>query len=176
MKYLVGLVMILFSVTVFSKQNELDFKSWENTGKWGVYYKKPDSHFNPLKIKKYKDNYLPAFNYVIKVFETQNVNNEFCLIGYKFNKSSYCDGFERVIIFWKTANYFINWEVPDGDYDDKYKSIIFSTPFVDISKSVVPYKEAEGAQALWAKEGVIQMMNDCELNGQKITITPSGVR
>ncbi|CDH06972.1 hypothetical protein XBO1_2510006 [Xenorhabdus bovienii str. oregonense] len=41
-----------------------------------------------------------------------------------------------------------------------------------MSKTVVHDKETEGVQALWAKEVVIQMINDCELNGQKITITP----
>ncbi|KMJ45747.1 hypothetical protein AB204_07355 [Xenorhabdus khoisanae] len=31
------------------------------------------------------------------------------------------------------------------------------------------------AQALWAKEGVMQLIDDCELHGQKITIKPSEV-
>ncbi|CBJ79261.1 hypothetical protein XBJ2_40013 [Xenorhabdus bovienii str. Jollieti] len=41
-----------------------------------------------------------------------------------------------------------------------------------MSKSVIHDKETEDAQALWTKEVVIQMINDCELNGKKITITP----
>ncbi|MBI6547756.1 hypothetical protein [Xenorhabdus lircayensis] len=50
---------------------------------------------------------------------------------------------------------------------------IFSKPFIDINEYVVPYKEAMNHQALWAKEGVIQIIDDCELHGQKITIKPS---
>ncbi len=79
------------------------------------------------------------------------------------------------MVFWENANYLIDWNLPDGDYDGKYKAIILSKPFINISTSVVPYKEAEGAQALWAKEGVIQLIDDCELHGQKITIKPSEV-
>ncbi|MDE9519061.1 hypothetical protein KKJ17_15335 [Xenorhabdus bovienii] len=176
MKYLIGFCIILLSFTAFSKQDELDFKAWEKTGQWGIYDSKPDSHFNPLKIKKYKEGYLPSFSYLIKIFNLQNVNNQYCLIGYKMNKTKEYDGFESVIVFWKTANYLIDWDLPNSEDDHSYKAIIFSKPFIDMNESVVPYKEAEGAQALWAKEGVIQMMNDCELNGQKITITPSGVR
>ncbi|MBD2783750.1 hypothetical protein ID858_06655 [Xenorhabdus sp. DI] len=176
MKWLIGFCMILFSFAAFSKQGELDFKAWKEAGGWGIYNDKPDSHFNPLTIKKYNKNYLLAFKYIIKVLNTQNVNNDFCLIGYKFDKKNDSDGFERVIIYWKTANRLINWEVPDGDDDGQYESIIFSKPFIDISDSVVPYKEAEGAQALWAKEGVIQIIDDCELHGQKITIKPSEVK
>ncbi|MDE1483018.1 hypothetical protein [Xenorhabdus bovienii] len=176
MKYLIGFCIILLSFTAFSKQDELDFKAWEKTGQWGIYDSKPDSHFNPLKIKKYKEGYLPSFSYLIKLFNLQNVNNQYCLIGYKMNKTKEYDGFESVIVFWKTANYLIDWDLPNSEDDHSYKAIIFSKPFIDMNESVVPYKEAEGAQALWAKEGVIQMMNDCELNGQKITITPSGVR
>ncbi|CDH24773.1 hypothetical protein [Xenorhabdus bovienii] len=176
MKYLMGFVMILLSFTAFSKQDELDFKAWEKAGGWGIYNEKPDSHFKPLKINSYKEAYLPTFSYLIKRFNFQNVNNKYCLIGYKWNETKDRDERENIIVFWKTANYLINWNLPDGKDDDSYKTIIFSKPFIDMSESVVPYKEAEGAQALWAKEGVIQMMNDCELNGQKITITPSGVR
>ncbi|MDE9446038.1 hypothetical protein KKJ04_10555 [Xenorhabdus bovienii] len=176
MKYLIGFCIILLSFTAFSKQDELDFKAWEKTGQWGIYDSKPDSHFNPLKIKKYKEGYLPSFSYLIKLFNLQNVNNQYCLIGYKMNKTKEYDGFESIIVFWKTANYLIDWDLPNSEDDHSYKAIIFSKPFIDMNESVVPYKEAEGAQALWAKEGVIQMMNDCELNGQKITITPSGVR
>ncbi|MDE9495642.1 hypothetical protein KKJ09_19155 [Xenorhabdus bovienii] len=176
MKYLIGFCIILLSFTAFSKQDELDFKAWEKTGQWRIYDSKPDSHFNPLKIKKYKEGYLSSFSYLIKLFNLQNVNNQYCLIGYKMNKTKEYDGFESVIVFWKTANYLIDWDLPNSEDDHSYKAIIFSKPFIDMNESVVPYKEAEGAQALWAKEGVIQMMNDCELNGQKITITPSGVR
>ncbi|MCG3469371.1 hypothetical protein L7750_02845 [Xenorhabdus bovienii] len=176
MKYLIGLCMILFSLTAFSKQDELDFKAWEKTGSWGIYDSKPDNYFKPLKINNYKEGYLRSFSYLIKRFNLQNVNNEYCLIGYKWNKTKDRDERERIIVFWKTANYLIDWDLPDGEDDHRYKAIIFSKPFIDMNESVVPYKEAEGAQALWAKEGVIQMMNDCELNGQKITITPSGVR
>ncbi|MDC9598413.1 hypothetical protein [Xenorhabdus anantnagensis] len=175
MKYFIGFIIILFSVTAFSKQEELDFKAWEEAGGWGIYNDKPDSHFNPLTVKKYKENYLPAFSYVINAFNKQNVSNDFCLMGYKFNKKNDHNEFERVVIYWKTNNRLINWEIPDGDYDELYRSIIFSKPFIDISDSVVPYKEAEGAQALWAKEGVIQLIEDCELHGQKITIKPSEV-
>ncbi|MDE9442751.1 hypothetical protein KKJ13_14330 [Xenorhabdus bovienii] len=71
MKYLVGLVIILFSVTAFSKQNELDFKAG------GFITQKPNGKFNLLKIIKYRENYLPAFSCVIKFSEKQNVNNDF---------------------------------------------------------------------------------------------------
>ncbi|MDC9589078.1 hypothetical protein PSI23_07035 [Xenorhabdus sp. XENO-10] len=47
--------------------------------------------------------------------------------------------FERVVICWKTANRLINWEIPDGDYDELYRLIIFSKPFIDINEYVVPY-------------------------------------
>ncbi|WP_086109415.1 hypothetical protein [Xenorhabdus vietnamensis] len=167
--------MILVSMDSFSKQNELDFKAWGDTGQWGIYYKKPDGYFNPLEIKKYKENYFSAFSYVINFLNTQNVNNDFCLIGYEFNKGIDRDGFESVIIYWKTANRLIDWEVPDGDYDELYRSIIFSKPFIDINEYVFPYKEAMNHQALWAKEGIMQIIDDCELHGQKITIKPSEV-
>ncbi|CDH24772.1 hypothetical protein [Xenorhabdus bovienii] len=176
MKYFIGFVMILFSVSAFSKQDELDFNTWEKTGNWGIYNAKPDSHFDPLKINDYKENYLPAFSYIINIFEKQNLNNNFCLIGYKWNKTNERDEFERIVIFWKTNNYLINWNLPDGNDDDRYKGIIYSKPFIDISEYAVPYKEAMNHQALRAKEGIIQIINDCELNGQKITITPSEVK
>ncbi|MEX0444710.1 hypothetical protein [Xenorhabdus sp. SGI246] len=175
MKYLIGITIILFSISAFTKQEQLDFNAWEEKGSWGIFASKPDDRFDPLKIKKYKENYILAFSYIINVLEEQNVINKFCLIGYKFYKKSDRDGFNSVIVYWKNANRLINWELPDGNYDDKFKSILYSKPFIDISDSVVPYKEAEGAQALWAKEGVIQMMEDCELHGQKITIKPSEV-
>ncbi|AOM41873.1 hypothetical protein [Xenorhabdus hominickii] len=70
----------------------------------------------------------------------------------------------------------INWDLPEGEDENSYKFIIFSKPFINMSTSVVPYKEAEGAQALWAKEGVIQLIDDCELHGQKITINPCEVQ
>ncbi|MDC9613748.1 hypothetical protein PSI19_07570 [Xenorhabdus khoisanae] len=101
--------------------------------------------------------------------------NSNCLIGYEFDKKSDRDGFSSVIIYWKTANRLINSELPDRNYDDKFKSILCSKLFINISESVVPYKEAEGSQALWAKEGVMQVIEDCELHGQKITIKPSEV-
>ncbi|MDX7990733.1 hypothetical protein [Xenorhabdus littoralis] len=175
MRCFIGFIIILFSITAFSKQDELDFKAWEAEGGWGLYNRKPDNYFNPLTITKYKDNYLLAFSYLIDSLGSKSINNDFCLIGYKFNEKINHDGFERVIVYWKTFNRLINWELPDGGYDDNYKSIIFSKPFIDISESVVPYKEAEGAQALWAKEGVIQLIEDCELHGQKITIKPSEI-
>ncbi|REF26640.1 hypothetical protein BDD26_1310 [Xenorhabdus cabanillasii] len=90
----------------------------------GVYNRKPDSYFNPLTIKRYKENDILAFSYIIKVLNTQNVNNDFCLIGYKFNKKNGSNEFERVIIYWETANRLINWKLPDGNYDDKFKSIL----------------------------------------------------
>ncbi|CDH24774.1 hypothetical protein [Xenorhabdus bovienii] len=176
MKYLVGLVMILFSVTAFSKQNELDFKAWEKKGSWGIYSEKPDGNFKILEIKDYRDNYLPAFSYLIKVFKMQDVDNHYCLIGYKWNKKKDSDEHKSFMVFWKTANHMIDWNLPDGDDENRYKGIIYSKPLTDMSKYVVPYKEAEGGQAMWAKEGVIQMMDDCELNGQDITIKPSEVR
>ncbi|WP_340618980.1 hypothetical protein [Xenorhabdus entomophaga] len=175
MKYFIFFIVSLFSMASFSKQDELDFNAWEKTGKWGVFYKKPESYFDPLKIKKYKENYFLAFGYVIKELGEQNINNNFCLIGYKFNKERDREEFERVVIYWKTNNRLINWEVPDGEHYEQYKSIIFSKPFINMNVSVVPYKEAEGAQALWAKEGVMQLIDDCELHGQKITIKPSEI-
>ncbi|WP_340620052.1 hypothetical protein [Xenorhabdus siamensis] len=176
MKYLIGLCMILFPLIAYSKkQEELDFNFWEKTGQWGIYYKKPDSTFNPLRIKKYKENYFPALSYLIRKFNLQKVNNQYCLIGYNFDKTKEYDEFESMIIFWKNANYLIDWVIPDSGDDYDYKAILFSKPFIDMSEYVVPYKEAMGAQALWAKEGVIQMMEDCELHGQKITIKPSEV-
>ncbi|PHM35631.1 hypothetical protein [Xenorhabdus innexi] len=177
MKYLIGIIMVFFSINASAKRSNLDFKYWDESGGWGIYNRKPEGYFNPLKIKKYKENYIRAFNYAIKVFEKQKEINYFCLIGYDFYKKDGHDEFKRVVVYWKTANRLINWEVPDGDddNDDRYKSIIFSKPFIDINEYVVPYKEAEGAQALWAKEGVIQILDDCELHGEKITIKPSEV-
>ncbi|WP_426578233.1 hypothetical protein ACP179_10930 [Xenorhabdus stockiae] len=175
MKYFLGVIVIFFSIISYSKQEMLDFKSWQEKGSWGIFPSKPDSRFSPLKIKKYKENYNVALSYIIKILEKQDVNNKFCLIGYNFDKNENHNEFNNVIIFWENANYLINWELPDGDYGEKFKSILYSKPFIDITDSVVPYKEAEGAQALWAKEGVIQIMEDCELHGQKITIKPSEI-
>ncbi|MCC8380216.1 hypothetical protein, partial [Xenorhabdus sp. PB30.3] len=167
--------MMLFSLSVFSNQDELDFNTWEKTGGWGIYYKKPDNRFNPLEIKKYEKYYLPSLSYLINSFDMKNEDNKYCLIGYQFHKTKGHDEFESVIIFWENANYLIDWVIPDSGDNYNYKAILFSKPFIDMKDSVVPYKEAEGAQALWAKEGVIQMMEDCEFNGQKITIKPSEV-
>ncbi|MDX7999373.1 hypothetical protein FE394_09190 [Xenorhabdus sp. Reich] len=175
MKYLIGFFIIYFSISAFSKQSGLDFKGWEKTGQWGIYNLKPDNHFSPLKINNYRDNYLSSFSYLIKLFHKENVENKFCIIGYKWDKTKEHEGIERTIVFWKTANQLISWDLPDGEHYEKYRTIVLSKPFIDISESVVPYKEAEGAQALWAKEGVIQLIEDCELHGQKITIKPSEV-
>ncbi|MGJ0625250.1 hypothetical protein [Xenorhabdus bovienii] len=49
------------------------------------------------------------------------------------------------------ANYLIDWALLDGEDDHRYKAIIFSNPFIDMSKTVVHDKETEGAQALWAR-------------------------
>ncbi|MCC8368078.1 hypothetical protein J8V57_17735 [Xenorhabdus sp. PB61.4] len=175
MKKFIFLFIILFSSSSFSNKEELNFKDWENKGSWGIYNEKPDSYFNPLKIKDYKEGYLPSFSYLINKFGFNSVNNTYCVIGYKWNKKEDDEEFTRVIVFWKNANYLIDWDLPDGDTEHRYKAIIFSKPFIDMKDSVVPYKEAEGAQALWAKEGVIQLLEDCELHGQKITIKPSEV-
>ncbi|PHM59401.1 hypothetical protein [Xenorhabdus sp. KK7.4] len=176
MRWLLSFIMILFSISVFSQQKEeLDFEAWNKTGNWGMFYRKPDSHFKILEIKNYNESYLPSFSYLINKFGFNSVNNTYCVIGYKWNKKEDDEELTRVIVFWKNANYLIDWDLPDGDTEHRYKAIIFSKPFIDITESVVPYKEAEGAQALWAKEGVIQMMEDCELHGQRITIKPSEV-
>ncbi|MBD2811255.1 hypothetical protein ID853_10260 [Xenorhabdus sp. Vera] len=137
----------------FSKQGDLDFKAWDKTGQWGIYNIKPDNYFNPLKINDYKDNYLSSFSYLINLLHKENVNNKFCIIGYKWGKTKSHEKFERVVVFWKTANQLISWDLPEGDHYEKYRTIVLSKPFIDIIESVVPYKEAEGAQALWAKEG-----------------------
>ncbi|MCE1709278.1 hypothetical protein LWT31_23605, partial [Enterobacter hormaechei] len=97
----------------------LDFKAWEKKGSWGIYNKKPDNYFNPLKINRYKEGYLPSFSYLIKEFDLQNVVNQYCLIGYKWNKTKENNEFESIIIFWKTANYLIGWNLPDGQDDYK---------------------------------------------------------
>ncbi|PHM59402.1 hypothetical protein [Xenorhabdus sp. KK7.4] len=175
MKYFIGLCIVLFSSISLSQKDNLDFKAWGKTGNWGIYDSKPNNYFNPLKIKEYRDGYLPSFSYLINLFNFRNVNNKYCLIGYKWNKTKNSEERERVVIFWENANYLIDWDLPDGDDDNRYKAIIFSKPFIKMDRSVFPYKEAEGAQALWAKEGIIQMMEDCELHGQKITIKPSEI-
>ncbi|WP_426578232.1 hypothetical protein ACP179_10925 [Xenorhabdus stockiae] len=176
MRLLLSFIMILFSLSVFSQQKEeLDFEAWNKTGNWGMFYRKPDSHFKILEIKNYNESYLPSFSYLINLFDLKNVDNEYCLIGYKWEKTEESDEFERIMVIWKTANYLINWNLPDGDDESSYKAIIFSKPFTDMNETVFPYKETEGAQALWAKEGVIQLLEDCELHGQKITIKPSEV-
>ncbi|WP_446470224.1 hypothetical protein [Xenorhabdus stockiae] len=175
MKYLISFFIILFSITAFSNQDKLDFKSWSNTGQWGIFYRHPDSHFKILEINKYKEGYLPAFSYLINLFDLKNVDNEYCLIGYRWKKTKENNELERLMIVWKTANYLIHWNLPDEKDAYSYKAIIYGKPFIDMNESVVPYKEAEGAQALYAKEGVIQLLEDCELHGQKITIKPSEV-
>ncbi|PHM35630.1 hypothetical protein [Xenorhabdus innexi] len=175
MKSFVFLFIVFFSSNSFSNQDELDFKAWERKGSWGIYNKKPDGSFNPLKIKDYREGYLPSFSYLINKFGFGDKNNTYCLIGYQWNKKENSEERTRVVVFWKNANYLIDWDLPDGDTYHRYKAIIFSKPFINLNESVVPYKEAEGAQALWAKEGIIQMINDCELHGEKITIKPSEV-
>lgn len=175
MKFSLFFIISLLSFAAFSKSDELDFHAWDKTGNWGIYDSKPDGYFNPLAIKRYKENYLTSFSYLIKEFNLQNMVNQYCLIGYKWNKTKEDDEFESIIIFWKNANHLIGWRLPEGQDEYNYKAIIFSKPFIDMNDSVVPYKEAEGAQALWAKEGVIQLIDDCELHGQKITIKPSEV-
>ncbi|PHM44793.1 hypothetical protein Xmau_01507 [Xenorhabdus mauleonii] len=163
------------TTTAFSQQSDLNFNAWEKKGGWGIYNKKPDSHFNPLNIKKYREGYLISFSYIIGLFEFKNVNNKYCLIGYKWNATKENKEHKSIIVFWENANYLIDWDLPDEKMENRYKAIIFSKLFIDINESVVPYKEIGRGQILWAKEGVVQVIEDCGRYGQKITIKPSEV-
>ncbi|MCC8380217.1 hypothetical protein [Xenorhabdus sp. PB30.3] len=172
MNYLIGMIFVLFNVIFCLKQDKLNLQALEKNENWGIYTSIPDGKFEPLKIKKYKEIYILAFSYIIKILGKQDVNNNFCLIGYHFDKKMGHDEFNDVVIYWKTANRLISWELPDGSYNEKIKSILYSHPFMDIDEYVVSYEEPVDHQILQAKEGVIQMMEDCEFHGQKITITP----
>ncbi|MCG3460605.1 hypothetical protein L7G72_01775 [Xenorhabdus bovienii] len=58
-------------------------------------------------------------------------------MGYKWNKTKDDNECEHLNVFWEMANYLIDWDLPDGDDDHRYKAIIFSNPFIDMSKTVL---------------------------------------
>lgn len=144
--------------------------AWKDSGNWGVYDAKPEHTFNPMENGFYKDNFEESAKYMISGFNLNNVTNDFCIIGYKWKDDK---REHKISVIWKD-NFIINWEKPeDNESGISYlHSLMNSKPKVDLKNNVVPYEEIGTQTAVWAKEGVQQMIADCADNGIQIQIKP----
>ena len=145
-------------------------QTWEDTGNWGIYDKKPDVTFKPFDDKLYKKHFVESAKYFIAIFNMNDRVNDFCLIGYKWNDNNREN---KVNVIWKD-NYLINWEMPLYSVDDLTytHSLVMSKPSINLKDNVVPYSEIGFHTALWPEEGVKQITEDCLKNGNQVQIKP----
>lgn len=162
------IILSLLGCFLFVPSYFVNGSTWEDTGYWGTHDRKPDEIFDPIKLKSFKEHFDSSIRYYISLYKKQGQRNKLCVIGYRWHDK---DREPSIDIIWFN-NKILTWPIFTKDSCYNEKTLIYSKPTIDLNDDVIPYREIKFEMTLWAKEGVEELINDCNKYGALIKIPP----
>lgn len=156
MKVVFFLLGWLFTFPSFSSEKEGGY----------IYDLKIISRFKITQVNPYKDHYILPMKYRMMMRKVNNINNNFCVIGYQFS-----DKHREGVVFWQEGEELITWQLEGRELDNILidADSMLDSPSISY-KNIVPLAEITTQMAWYAKEDVDPMRADCLRNGETIVI------